>query len=323
MNYLLSLSQKYPELALAEAGSLLKSKTAKAMRHLALVSMETKEVEELQRGRLAFTKQIFQVVFKSSQKDIMKDMQRFAWQKIYKRDFSLRIHYLDRPLPYAQKDFAGIIWRAVKKPKVNLDSPSIAIHLFFAGEKVYVALQLPVLRQDFEYRKPHLLEGFMPITLDPRLARAMVNLTGAMKGEMILDPFCGIGGILIEARLAGLKAIGSDILKPILNRAKANLQQYKIVDCPLHQADARTILKKYDYIVSDLPFGKNTKNIEQGLYQEFLIHLKKILRKRAVLGFPDTVAVKKLVKKAKLNLINTFTIYIHKSMSKKIIVVEP
>jgi len=47
---------------------------------------------------------------------------------------------------------------------------------------------------------------FKPISLDPRLARAMANIACPEEGK-ILDPFCGTGGILLEAA-----AIGSHVL---------------------------------------------------------------------------------------------------------------
>ena len=48
-----------------------------------------------------------------------------------------------------------------------------------------------------------------PAMLKPKLARLLVNLTGAKK--QLLDPFCGTGSILIEAGVLGLKPLGSDI----------------------------------------------------------------------------------------------------------------
>ena len=177
------------------------------------------------------------------------------------------------------------------------------------------------LKQEFSKRRAHLRPGFHPSSLNPKLARAFVNLTGIRKGT-IVDAFCGTGGILIEAGLIGLKPIGYDIDKAMLKKAELNFKHYKIKYYRLYQKDARKIKRKFNYVVADLPYGIATKKFDKNLYLDFLKNLKKILKKRAVIGFPDFCPYKKLVKQAKLKIINEFTIYLHKNLSKKIIVLE-
>lgn len=70
-------------------------------------------------------------------------------------------------------------------------------------------------RQRFEYSIP------------PRLARAMINLTGVKKGDVVLDPFCGFGTILQEALLLGLKPIGVDIDDKCVSATQKNLSWIK------------------------------------------------------------------------------------------------
>ena len=80
--------------------------------------------------------------------------------------------------------------------------------------------------------------------------------------------------------------------------------------------------RKYNYIVSDLPYGKATKKIDRNLYADFLGVLRRILGKRAVIGFPSTVNHRKMIKNAGLKLKEEFSYYLHKSLSKKICVIE-
>jgi len=70
-------------------------------------------------------------------------------------------------------------------------------------------------RQRFEYSIP------------PRLARAMINITGVKKGDVVLDPFCGFGTILQEALLLGLKPIGVDIDNKCVSATQTNLSWIK------------------------------------------------------------------------------------------------
>ena len=65
----------------------------------------------------------------------------------------------------------------------------------------------------------------MPTSLHPQLARCCVNLTGIKKDETLLDPFCGTGGILIEAGLMGLNCIGGDISDWVLKKCRENIKE--------------------------------------------------------------------------------------------------
>ena len=120
---------------------------------------------------------------------------------------------------------------------------------------------------------------------------------------------------------------------------------YKIKGYKLINQDALKIKTRYDYIVSDLPYGLNTsiwvkkgnenkklslkqkdkkqriKNIEE-FYLKFLKILKKILKKKAVIIFPNYVNYKSLIKKANLKIEKEFSQFIHGSLTRKIVVLK-
>ncbi len=173
----------------------------------------------------------------------------------------------------------------------------------------------------FDQRRAHLLDAGHPAMTHPRLARAMVNLSGADK---ILDPFCGAGGILIEAGLCGLSCIGFDIDEKMLERARKILDFFGIKDYTLMKKDASAFVGKYTAVVTDLPFGLSTKLTADAekLYLSFLKNLKRNKIKKAVVGFPDFVDYTGLVKKAGFKIQKEFSYYLHKSLSKKIVVIE-
>ncbi len=72
------------------------------------------------------------------------------------------------------------------------------------------------------------------ITMPPKLARILVNLTGCKRGETLLDPFCGLGTILGEAAMCGVNVIGVDADANRVEGARRNLRwllkEYKIED---------------------------------------------------------------------------------------------
>jgi len=275
-------------------------------------------------NRLAYTKKIFKLLFSCKKKELIRKFENYPWEKIYQKNFSIRIINLTNQKTEAEKFFAKFVWNSVDKPKVNLENPKTPITVILTKNYAHVCLFLEENKENFEKRRAHLRPGLLPISLHPKLARAVVNLTGIEKGETLYDTFCGTGGILIEAGFMGMKMVGYDIYGKALKCAKENLDYFKIKNYKLFKKDALTIKNKINYLATDLPYGRGAKaekNLEN-LYLNFLKNLKKILRKRAVVIFPDNVNYKKLIKKAKLKIIEEFDYYIHKSMTKKIVVLE-
>lgn len=93
-------------------------------------------------------------------------------------------------------------------------------------EKIYLGQTRTV--QDFQawsardYGRPRrdAKSGMLP----PKLARMMINLSGAETSAALLDPFCGSGTALMEAALMGFsKIIGSDISEKAVKNTKINL----------------------------------------------------------------------------------------------------
>jgi tRNA (guanine10-N2)-dimethyltransferase len=270
-------------------------------------------------SRLAYTKAVYDLLFIADEKNLRKSIDSFDWQKIYKKDFCVRRF----DVSFSSKELGSMIWLKLKKPKVNLSNPATEMHFIKAKGKVFCGLLKYLQKEDFESRKAHNRPELHPSSMHPKLSRAFINLTGIPSGKILCDPFCGSGGILIEAGLIGCKTIGYDIDKEMIERAKANLLHYKVGNFNLEQKNALLIDKKIDYVVSDLPYRRNTKATELNkLYLGFFKVLEKELGKCAVLGFPDFIDYKKLISKTKLKIAAEFSYYLHKSLTKKIVVIK-
>ena len=61
------------------------------------------------------------------------------------------------------------------------------------------------------------------ISLSPRLARVLLNLSGLRKGQTVLDPFCGSGTILAEAFTRSMRCLGLDAKTNRVRDARENL----------------------------------------------------------------------------------------------------
>lgn len=269
--------------------------------------------------RLAYTKRIYQLLFIAYKHNLEQKLDSFDWNSIYRSNFCLRTFEKDLD----EKILAGHIWNALKNPKVNLTNPKTEIHILKRGSKLVCCLLIKQLKERYNNRRAHLRPAPLPITLHPRLARAIINLTGIKRNETLLDPFCGSGGILIESCLLKIKSFGSDIDGKIVEKAKQNLDFYNLKNYTLEQKDALSIKSKFDSIVTDLPYGLNTRKTDlKELYLSFLKHLELILKNKAVLIFPDFIDYKKLLNKTNLRIIAEFSYYIHKSLTKKIVLLE-
>lgn len=142
--------------------------------------------------------------------------------------------------------------------KANLANPAVEIRAVITGNKVVLGIEVVrAKRCDFEHRRPHLKAFFYPGVLMPRMARALVNISQAREGDMLLDPFSGTGGILVEACLVGIRCIGVDVQKKLVRGAKVNVEE---LDCTLIVGDARRLPFRdcsLDNAVLDTPYGRS------------------------------------------------------------------
>ena len=312
--FLFKLSKEWPDLAAAEVKYLLGLKRMCVLDGYVIADFSAKKLRLAK--RLALTKCIYRILFECDERDLFRRFERFDWKSVVKGSFCIKAfkHRLE-------KDLAKFVWIKLKNPRVDLENPDTKIVVLKIGKRCFCCIELLKIKHAFAERRPDKRPGFHPSTLKPKLALALVNLCGAKK--CVLDPFCGVGGILIEAGLVGLRVVGYDIDPRMIKKAKMNLDFYGIKNYRLVVGDARKIKRKYRYVVSDLPYGLSTFNIErEKLYLDFLINLRRILLKRAVIVFPHFVNYRKLIKKARLKLRGEFEVYVHKNLRRRICIIE-
>jgi tRNA (guanine10-N2)-dimethyltransferase len=309
MKKIFHLSESNINLAKEEVLSLADSKTSELYEDV-LVCDDNSGLD-LEK-RLGYSHSIFSFLFACSISQLKKKIDKFDWQSIYKRNFCVRVH---GETDSFEKKIAFLIYKKIKSPRVNLENPHTKIEIFIRDNKAIAGLFLNEVDKSFNSRKAHFRPGFHPTSLHPGLARACINLTGLKKGKL-LDPFCGAGGILIEAGLMGFDIIGYDIVDEQISMAKKNMDYYKIKKYRLEKKDSRNIRQKVDAIVTDLPYGKGSKgkNLAQ-LYTDFLIKSYGTT-KTIVLIFPDFIDHKKILSQTKWKVEKKFQIYVHKSLTR-------
>lgn len=319
MQLIFVLSKENIPLAAAEVLRLYKPKTYLLDKHLLLITT----VKSTFCDRLAYTQEVYERLFLVKSYNIIRKIEQYNWNFLSRKAFAVRLRSCNSKIH--EKDIAHLIWKNVKHPKVDLRNPEVLIGVFSfsMSSNSIITKRIWENKKDFLQRKAHLRPELHPSSLHPRLARAMINLTGKAKG-VIVDPFCGSGGILIEALFLGFTVVGVDNDQEMLERAEKNIAYYKFSRSSyklLHQS-ALAYQKKCAVVITDLPYGKNTKAVDhEKLYNCFLQHYAG-LAKTMVVGFPDFVDIKMLVKKTRWNIKYSFTYYLHKSLSKRICVLE-
>jgi hypothetical protein len=92
-----------------------------------------------------------------------------------------------------------------------------------SADALVAALRAPHVDHDVAESLTHPFHSY-PARLHPATARLLIELvaTGAPRNAAVVDPFCGSGTTLVEARAAGVRAIGVDLnpLAVLVARAK-------------------------------------------------------------------------------------------------------
>lgn len=134
-------------------------------------------------------------------------------------------------------------------------------------------------RGAFDVRNPMRRPFFHPGVMMARMARALVNISLAAPGDWVYDPFCGTGGILLEAREIGARILGSDFDPAMVAGYRQNLPNSDVLI-----ADATAVPvcdHAIDAVVTDLPYGQSVRIRAESmdrLYDGSLAEIRRILK---------------------------------------------
>lgn len=268
---------------------------------------------------LAMTKTAGRFLFKSDVSELKQKSSGFNWSRYCANNFCVQKVSLDNTR-FDIKKIAGIIHQKTGI-QAEMKNPDTLFEIFLCNGIAYVTKRTWQNTSEFMQRKSHKRPAPHPTSLHPKLARAMVNLTGIRKGT-IVDPFCGSGGILLEAALTGVKVKGYDLLEKMLEMSEVNLKHWNIKNYDLKLKNALE-LEKCRYVVTDPPYGKNSSARQlKELYRNFLRVLGRKLTKRAVVVFPHFFDYRQHSRQAGLKIEQEFEWYIHKSMTRHVVVLS-
>ncbi|MEM0449366.1 MAG: RsmD family RNA methyltransferase [Methanomassiliicoccales archaeon] len=174
--------------------------------------------------------------------------------------------------------------------KIDLTEPEQIIRVIL-GERLHFHIEKALVDRDqFERRHVRSRPFFSPVSLHPCYARALVNLTRIRPGETLLDPFCGTGGIVLEASLMGVRVIGTDASKEMIEGCKANLEHFGAPWLCLERMDVGEVVEKFyevDAVATDPPYGRSATTLKESvetLHKRGLEAIGKVLKSEGRAG---------------------------------------
>jgi len=288
--YALVLSYDYPKLSLYESLSCLKSED------IVVLNSIVKERVLLVEVQLENEKQIVCAARRSATiKEVVKPIQLLkdleidviSLESILKnvQTFGVRASCFSTR-KFSSQEIERIIGRqildAFSNVKVNLKNPDVWIRVIAVEDLIIIGVSIFREPKGFHKRSAGKRPFLIASTLKPKLALSLINLSCVKKEQILLDPFCGAGSILIEAALLGIETIGCDIFKKHVQGTKANLKWANVDTLGLIRCDSCFLpIRKADVIVTDPPYGREAPvgghSVEE-IYESIIRNAKSVLR---------------------------------------------
>lgn len=223
--------------------------------------------------------------------------------------------------PSSQREFERLIGTMISGP-VSLDNPAVEYRAVLSEDRCYFGKVLfSIDRGAYDVRNPGKRDFFHPGVMMPRMARTLINLTCAQANDIMLDPFCGTGGILIEGEMLGLRVMGSDFDPMMISGSRQNVSTPDLM-----LADATHLPfgnHSIDAVVSDFPYGQSVcikKTDTMGnLYADTLDEILRVLKtgRRAVVVTHKDISG---IVVPHMTILQQHEQRVHKSLTRRILV---
>ncbi len=282
-------------------------------------------------GNLGMTHSVLEYIG-SCEPEIDEILKLASKIKKVKESFSVRVERIKK---YSKNlstlDLERSIGEGIDGERVDLRNPEIAFvfvgfltsNRFVLGKTVF-----KINRGDFEKRNPQFRPYFHPSSLLPIFSRTLCNICGVAPNKLVLDPFCGTGGILIEAGLMGAEIHGLDLDKSMVEGCIENLAHFglggKIESGDATEINAR---EEFDIVITDPPYGRASTTMGrslESLYKKAVNSIFQALKKRgtACIISPDILALEEIAEEIGFTVRETHLLRVHKSLTRKIVVLN-
>lgn len=207
--------------------------------------------------------------------------------------------------------------------KVDLDAPEMEVRIVLA-EQAHVGASLGAVdRKALEARHVRHRPHFAPVTIHPRFARALVNLARVKAGDRVADPFCGTGGLALEAALVGARVLASDLDARMAEGTRQTLAHFgAAADAVVETRDVGELPEfapRLDAVVSDPPYGRSSTTNQESigaLYDRFVAAAHEALRPGGRLAFITASDELRARAERRFKLLESHEQRVHKSMTR-------
>jgi tRNA (guanine10-N2)-dimethyltransferase len=341
MEVALLLSKEHPTLPRAEVEAVLEAekvdfRVKEEQKGLLIINVPDHLLPSLKivADRLSYTHEIFRLLIETENGQLETSVSKYPWEQVINDTYAVRVKKIDKNVNEDAISLEGkigsIIHSRVAEARVNLTHPSTFIRTVLTGDRIIIGDRIArISKKHFFELKPHKRPFFYPGSMSPKLARCMVNLTRLKKGETLLDPFCGTGGILLEAGIIGARVVGTDIDYKMVKGTEENLQHCGIDDYQLFHEDARKFKLPYqvDAIATDPPYGISASTggeKSNELYQQSVLSMQGLIKDEGLvcLATPHYLDIPETLAGTNFEIIEQHHIRMHKSLTRVISLLE-
>jgi len=297
-------------------------------------------------SHLGYTHEIHENIAYTTPEDIFNCVRDINWNEVIDGSFKVRVRRVGTG-PVDKNNLERIVGGKIQKTTqqpVSLDNPDCTIKLVYTDPEIIVndkkeevitkynkvIVSRCIVLQDKKHffdNKPHKRPYFHPGSMSPKLALCMVNLAHVHEDDVVLDPFCGTGGILIEAGCLNTKLIGSDIERNMVEGTKLNLAHEGFKDFKVYWEDVRKLEfeELVDTVAMDPPYGISTTlggDDTKELYHQALISISRHLKDDGYIcmASPHYIDLYEVVEDTPLEIKEQHSIRMHKSLTRIITV---
>lgn len=297
-------------------------------------------------SHLGYTHEILLTLCKTTPEELESSIQKIDWKKQILDSFKVRVKRIGNgevDKDRIERNIGGYIKQDCQMP-VSLDNAVHTVKLVYTNPKTLVnefkeervvgynkvIITQLLIEQDkrhFFDNKPHKRPYFHPGSMSPKLALCMVNLAHVKEGDVVLDPFCGTGGILIEAGDLNTTLIASDLEKCMYEGTKLNLAHEGFENFKVYWEDVRKLQidETVDAVAMDPPYGISTTlggEDTKKLYTEALVAIEKHLKDdgHICMASPHYIDMNEVVENTPLKILEQHAIRMHKSLTRIITV---
>jgi len=167
------------------------------------------------------------------------------------------------------------------------------------------------------------------IALNPRLAKALINLARAREGGVLADPFAGTGTIPIIASAIGIHPIAIELDWSLVHGMEKNLRHYKANAIPVLGDSTQVNLSSIDAVATDPPYGRGASTHGEdvaSIYSQFIEKIPSWLGRNRYASFLAPLFLEDFIDDkiacTGLNLVEKYYDYVHSGLIRVVYVVK-